>query len=234
MRRPARPGTPTTQSLLAHLHAVGFAGAPRPLGIDDRGREVLSYVVGAVAWPDHFTELLDTDDALARVGRLIRELHDALATFVPPADAVWQVVIPPDRVEQVVHHDLAPWNLVCGKRWAFIDWDFAGPGSRLWDLAYAAHGFVPLSADPTWDRIERAHRLRVLVDAYDLDEPQRRELASLLAPRARGMADFLRNRARVGEQPWAALWNQGHGAVWSADADLIEREHDRLLAALLA
>lgn len=65
------------------------------------------------------------------------------------------------------------------------------------------------------------------VDAYDLDEPQRRELTSLLAPRARGMADFLRNRACAGEQPWAALWNQGHG-------DLIEREHDRLLAALLA
>jgi hypothetical protein len=29
----------------------------------------------------------------------------------------------------------------------FIDWDGAGPGSRLWDLAYAAHGFVPLSDD---------------------------------------------------------------------------------------
>jgi hypothetical protein len=38
-------------------------------------------------------------------------------------------------------------------RWVFIDWDGAGPGSRLWDLAYAAHGFVPLAAggDPAAD-----------------------------------------------------------------------------------
>jgi hypothetical protein len=26
----------------------------------------------------------------------------------------------------------------------FIDWDGAAPGSRLWDLAYAITGFVPL------------------------------------------------------------------------------------------
>jgi thiamine kinase-like enzyme len=39
------------------------------------------------------------------------------------------------------------WNLVRdGERSVFIDWDGAGPGSRLWDLGYAAHGFVPLHA----------------------------------------------------------------------------------------
>ena len=51
----------------------------------------------------------------------------------------------------IAHQDLAPWNLVIGDRWAFIDWDTAAPGTRLWDLAYAVHGFVPLSADPGGD-----------------------------------------------------------------------------------
>src|SRR5260221_6573384 len=41
VRRPAGPWTPAVHALLAHLHAVGFDGAPRPLGVDERGREVL-------------------------------------------------------------------------------------------------------------------------------------------------------------------------------------------------
>ncbi|MEK8169329.1 hypothetical protein NKH77_04555 [Streptomyces sp. M19] len=41
-------------ALLAHLHEVGFRAAPRPLGIDDQGREVLTYLPGHVVWPDRF------------------------------------------------------------------------------------------------------------------------------------------------------------------------------------
>jgi hypothetical protein len=52
VRRPAGPWTPAVHALLDHLHAVGFRGAPRPLGLDDRGREVLTYVPGPVAHPD--------------------------------------------------------------------------------------------------------------------------------------------------------------------------------------
>src|SRR5690242_20727743 len=52
-RRPAGPHTPAVHALLSHLHAAGFGGAPRPLGIDERGREVLSFIPGTVPWPDH-------------------------------------------------------------------------------------------------------------------------------------------------------------------------------------
>lgn len=74
---------------------------------------------------------------LTRVGRLVRELREALASFTPSPSDPWEVAIPPDREELVCHHDLAPWNLVLvlgAERWVFIDWDGAGPGSRLWDL----------------------------------------------------------------------------------------------------
>jgi Phosphotransferase enzyme family len=232
VRRPAGPWTPAVHALLAHLHAVGFHGAPRPHGIDDLGREVLDFVPGTVPWPDRF-DLLLTDAGIARAGRLVRDFHDAVAGFVPPGDARWRVLIPADGAEIIAHHDLAPWNLVVSDAaWAFIDWDTAAPGTRLWDVAYAAHGFVPLTPNPEW-RPGAARRLRVFVDAYGLDEEERRALVALLGPRTWSMHDFLAAQAALGHQPWTRLWEEGHGAVWRADAEHIERHRADWTRALL-
>ena len=232
VRRPAGPWTPAVHALLDHLWSAGFRGAPRPLGIDDKGREVLTFIAGEVPWPSRF-DLLEPPDRLAAVGRLVRDLHDACAEFTPPPDARWNNLIPPDRTDLIVHHDLAPWNLVVGERMVFIDWDGAAPGSRLWDVAYAAHGFVPLSAHPDWQRTDAGPRLRVFADAYGLDEPQRRRLAPMLTTRTRAMHDFLRDQSALGTEPWATHWRTGHGEAWHADAEYIERNTDRWLRALL-
>jgi hypothetical protein len=236
VRRPAGPWTPAVHALLAHLRGAGFTGAPRPLGIDGRGREVLEFVPGTTVWPDRFGEV-GPRDRLARVGRMVREFHDAVAGFTPPPDAMWRVVIPPEDDgggEIVAHHDLAPWNLVTdADAWAFIDWDGAGPGSRLWDLAYAVKAFVPLSADPAWQRPDAAARVRVLADAYGLDEAQRRRLAPMLARRASAMHDLLAHGHRTGTQPWAQLWADGHGAVWRRDAEYIALREQEWRDALL-
>jgi hypothetical protein len=231
VRRPAGPWTPAVQALLGHLADVGFRGAPRPYGLDERGREVLEYLPGTMAWPDHF-DALDDSAALAAVGRLIREYHDAVAGFRPPAGARWQALWPPHGDEIIAHHDLAPWNLVLGDRPAFIDWDGAGPGSRLWDLAYAAHGFVPLA--PRTGADGAAARLRTLADGYRLAEADRYELAELLAVPARAMYELLARGADTGEQPWARLWSEGHGTVWHDDAEFIEQRTERWRRALLA
>jgi Ser/Thr protein kinase RdoA (MazF antagonist) len=241
VRRPAGPWTPAVHALLDHLHAAGFRAAPRPLGIDERGREVLSFLPGEAVWPDRFG-WLGPGARLVRVARLIRDLHDALAGFVPPADARWQTLVPDDSGdagEIIAHHDLAPWNLVADGpdgAWGFIDWDVAGPGSRLWDLAYAAHGFVPLSANPTFQLPDAgaAARLRLFADAYGLDEPGRRRLVPLLTRRTRGMHDFLRDQAAAGTEPWLTHWNTGHGDAWRTDADYTEHREARWLTALLA
>lgn len=233
VRRPAGRWTPAVHALLEHLRSVGFPGAPRPLGLDERGREVLEFVPGDVPWPGR-VDLLLPDAAVRAVGELIRGFHDAVAGFVPPADASWQVLIPADGAEIVAHHDLAPWNLVVGpRRWAFIDWDTAAPGTRLWDLAYAANGFalLPEGAGPA--RSEAAKRMRLLTDAYGLDEGQRRDLARLLGPRARAMYHFLATQAAAGIEPWRRLWAEGHGGHWRRRADHLDRHHDVWLSALL-
>lgn len=235
VRRPAGPWTPAVHALLTHLHEAGFRAAPRPLGIDDRGREVLTFVPGDMIWPDRFA-LVDPSAGLTRVARMVRDFHDAVAGFTPPPDARWNALVPADGADIIAHHDLAPWNLVADgdEGWAFIDWDNAAPGTRLWDLAYAVRGFVPLSAHPDWQRTDAPERLRLFVDTYGLDETGRRALVPLLGRRTRAMHDFLRAQAAEGNQPWARHWAEGHGDAWRSDAAYVEQREDLWLRALLA
>src|SRR5947209_10429997 len=99
VRRPAQPWTATVHALLRHLEDVGFVGAPRALGfdgatgalgLDDQGRERLTFLPGQTVgetspWPDW----VRSDDALRQVGEWLRRLHDATETFRPSDDAVW-------------------------------------------------------------------------------------------------------------------------------------------------
>jgi Ser/Thr protein kinase RdoA (MazF antagonist) len=228
VRKPASDATAAVEALLDHFAEVGFSGAPRSLGRDELGRHVLEYVPGKMAYA--LPPL--TASELRRLGAFIQELHDAAESFKPPPMPHWKVVIAPDREDLICHHDLAPWNLVCsGDRWVFIDWDAAGPGSRLWDLAYTASTFVPFCAggDPGLD----GPRLRALADGYGLDEQQRRAFPALIVAHTRGMYDLLHFASLTGEQPWARLYAEGHGEHWGPAADYIEAHLERWTAALL-
>jgi len=229
VRRPAGPWSRSVDAFLRHLHEAGFRGAPRPLGFDEQGRHVLEYVEGQVAMP---FDPGSTPGSLHRVGALIRAFHDASAAFTVPTDARWNVVIPPDSEDLVIHHDLAAWNLVRNpQRWVFIDWDNAGPGSRLWDFAYAAHGFVPL--DPATPPTTAGERLAALADGYRLDDADRERLVGLLSRRAMSMHHLLAHGRDSGNQPWARLWAEGHGQIWRQKAEYAEIHAALLLRACL-
>jgi hypothetical protein len=236
VRRPAGPWTPAVHALLEHLRAAGFRGAPRPLGIDDRGREVLTYLPGTVPWPH--LHLVGSEQDLRRVAHLVREFHDAASDFVAPPDARWQTLIPaeiPVHTSGIIaHHDLAPWNLVVnGDHLAFIDWDVSAPGSREWDVAYAMRGFVPLSANPAYRRDDAPARLRVFADAYGLGSDQRQTIVPMLARRAAAVHDFLADQAGRGVSPWSRQWREGHGEAWRADAGYIAAGEESWRRALL-
>jgi hypothetical protein len=229
VRRPAMPWSASVDALLVHFQAVGFEGAPRALGYDETGRQVLSFVEGVV---DPDPSDLDLS-RLAEVGRMIRRLHDASSTFIPPTDAIWNVAIAPDREDLVCHHDLAPWNLVrTPTQMTFIDWDGAGPGSRLWDVAYAAHGFVPLSPSARISDEVAGRRLAALVDGYGLGHEERALLVDMLGPRIRSMYELLTTGHETGTAPWNRLWDEGHGTVWRADAEYVDHQRSTWLTAL--
>jgi hypothetical protein len=230
VRKPALPHTLGVEAVLKHLADKGFAGSPATMGIDSQHRHVVEYIPGVLA--DSLPLL--TLDELHRLGRLIRELHDAMEDFESPADAVWDVAVPdPAGGSLICHNDLAPWNLVRdGNRWVFIDWDNTGPSSRLWDLAYAAHGFVQFVPDgtPSVDAV----RLRALVDGYGLSVGDRRTLPAQITAHTRGMYDLLVRGHQTGQQPWSRLYDEGHANHWGPTADYIEKHQTTWVSALRA
>src|SRR5207302_1190481 len=128
VRRPRTASWRAVHALLRHLERVGFTGSPRVLGIDEKGREILTFHDGVTTWPDA-PDLLATDDNLGRAARLVRDFHRASASFAPPPQVPWwQGSIDPIGGNLVLHGDLAPWNLVAGEEWVIIDWDSASPG----------------------------------------------------------------------------------------------------------
>jgi Ser/Thr protein kinase RdoA (MazF antagonist) len=122
--RQAGPWTPAVLALLRHLEQVGFKAAPRLVGtgLDAAGRETLTFIEGEFIEPGPWSLA-----GVSALGGLLRELHQATATFTPPADAAWfpwhgRVLGGSERV--IGHCDVAPWNIVAtgGLPVAFIDW----------------------------------------------------------------------------------------------------------------
>lgn len=208
VRKPWQHSTESTVNYISHLLTAGL-DVPRPLGRDDQGRQIIEFVPGTMAQDLHPLDL----SSLRRVGAMVRTIHDASATYSPSATA-WDVLIPVVGADLICHNDLAPWNLVVGERWTFIDWDGAGPSTRLWDLAYSAQSFCGLN--PPQSPTEAAGRLRVFVDSYDADQPLRAALPRAIAARSAAMYAMLRDSHSRREEPWASMFVNGHGDYWSS------------------
>jgi hypothetical protein len=162
------------------------------LGVDDQGREIMSYISGET-WGDHIdpdepkTALVTirswpaatrSESALAEIGRLYADLHRAARGFRPAAP-IWREYELPMRDDEIVSHgDAGPWNIVYrdGLPVALIDWDNAQPNLPINDLASIAWHFVPLGPDDFLracgftEPFETGRRLRVLCDAYGLGD----------------------------------------------------------------
>jgi hypothetical protein len=188
VRRPVRPFSATVQAYLTHLREAGFAGAPLPLGTDEQGREILTFVPGDVPREPLAPETAG-DDVLAALARLIRALHDASEGWTPPPDAVWGGLpgaaaagAPSSGSELVSHRDYCPGNVVFrdGLPVALIDFDLAKPTTKIYDIANALYWWAPLL-----DPLDRAAafvsadipgRVALFADSYGMTARHRQEL----------------------------------------------------------
>lgn len=212
VRRPLTEFSTGRRALLNHLEAVGFEGAPRYLGIDEQGREVLSYVPGsAIVKP--YPEWALTDAALVSVARLLREYHDAVAGFDYTRHR-WPRPLPaPFRGGVICHNDLNLDNIVfaSGRAVALIDFDLASPGCVGWDLAGCVRLWAPFEADPGRPTTERRslERLAIFADAFAATTVQRENLVDAMVPCHDWSYDIVRDAVRSGHPAFRQDWIAG-------------------------
>ena len=216
VRRVAGPWTLAVHALLAHLAARNFPGAPRPLGFDGQGREVLTFLEGETVgsgkpWP----AWTHAEGTLDQVALWMRAYHQAVADFTPPPGAVWREggTWSPGLI--IGHNDTAPYNAAWhqGTLAGFFDWDFAGPATPEWDLAFAAFSWVPLHArhvvatEGFTDFAARPGRRRRFLRAYGSTATEA-EFLDVVRARVQAHADGVRSLAAAGDEVFGRLLSQ--------------------------
>jgi mutator protein MutT len=198
VRRGVGPWTPAVHALLAHLARRGFTDVPVVLGTDERGREALTYLPGRV--PEVAVEVT-SEGALASAMRWLRRYHDAVDDV--HFDGPWRTTnrrLAPG--ELICHCDFAPYNVALASKptgeevVGVFDWDMAGPGTRLEDLAFAAWNWVPLHGALPPD--SAARRLELMAAAYGRGVAAA-DMAGGVVPRIERSLDVIRRGQAAGD-----------------------------------
>lgn len=227
VRRPRGPWSSSVASYLHHLTRVGFPESPRYLGIDERGRDILQFIPGDVPSQPVVELWAAATSVLVGIADLLRRLHEASASFVPPADARWfgddvHVDMPADLrsgppFDIISHFDVTPQNVVFreGKPIGLIDFDLTRPGSRLGDVVNTAMWWVPLfpepDRDPALTMCNAPTRLAMFVDAYGLTDLQRASFCDVAIDGASRSWHRMRANAKQRGGGWARMWAEGVG-----------------------
>lgn len=196
VRRVTGPWTPAVHKLLKSYEQAGVQKVPAVHGVDDEGREILTFIPGEVlAWQK--PEVLWDPAHLTAAAVLLRNLHDASLQLLDP-QLVWRQ---PRRepAEVVCHNDFAPYNLIVsqGELAGVIDFDMASPGTRVWDLSYLGYRLAPYAEDaPNYDSGrwgEPDERLLTLVEAYG-GGIRLSEVLATMVERLEALAEFTEQR----------------------------------------
>lgn len=208
VRRPRGERTDFVQQVLAHLEARGVVWAPRPRGIDELDREVLSWIPGEI--PASGDEI-----DLAALAGIVRQLHDLTTAWV-------------DGFECVVHDDLQPRNVVVrGRRpVGLIDWEQARPGRRVEDVAKLCWSFVEPTEDA--DPVEIGERWLDLATTYGLEQMD--ALLPTVLVQLRACADDIRRESDAGSERHQILAARGDHVTlrsmhrWTVENERLLRE----------
>lgn len=236
VRRSAKHN-PFVYELLQHLEQARYPYSPRYLGIDEKGREILSYLDGDVsgnAYPE--VELyMWSDEVLSELAILIRRYHDATVGFIPSVKSENEYR-DPSLYEVICHNDAALYNVVFKdeRPAGIIDFDMAGPGPRIWDIAYTLYTCVPLASfSPGKDDREvneykkendaaiRRKRIKLFFSSYGIHLPS--NLKQWVISRIEFMCTTLAERAALGDSAFIKLVEEGHLAHYEKEVRFLEQ-----------
>lgn len=240
--RPTGYWSPCVHELLKHLEKQDFGGAPRFLGVDEYGREILTFISGEVPGNDYpnLQPYMWADEALVGLARLLRDFHDATAGITLKSAGRWQLSYADEEKHEVIcHNDAALYNVVFkqGAPVALIDFDMAGPGPRMWDIAYSIYTSIPLASfSPDYSSgttvsyqsdlhaAERRRRIYLFFESYGTPIPN--ELQQWIIKRLTTLCDTLRNGAASGNLAFKKMVDEGHLAHYEREIQFVTDHFD--------
>ena len=238
VRRPNEPWSPAIRVLLDHLATAVPGIAPRSLGIDEKGRDTISFVEGETG---HYplAEQMRSDASMVSAARLLRRYHDAASALRDRIDLPWQYADPdPDRREVICHNDAAPYNIIFqnGLPAMLLDFDHAGPGPRIRDVAYAVYRFAPLASDESchgfgWTTPpNRFARARMFIETYGLESTD--GLIAMVEHRVRNLRDNILELAQTDPTRVTRHLQEDHIGSYNSDLAWIDAHRHEIEDAL--
>jgi Ser/Thr protein kinase RdoA (MazF antagonist) len=171
----------------------------------------------------------------------LRAFHDAVEGFSLAGNgSSWSTELAdPSGTGLVCHNDVCPENVVfrAGEAVALLDFDFAAPGRRVWDVAATLSMWAPLHA-PQWRRgfptsLDPVARVALFADAYGLGDRERAEFLPLLRRRQQMGRSFVRSRIRHGDQSFEQMVAEFGGEErWDAADRWLDAEAAQIEARL--
>lgn len=236
VRRELKPDSPKIHKLLKHLENKGFSYAPKFLGIDEKRREILSFIEGEAGnYP--LKEYMWSDDVLMDIAKMLRLYHDSVSDF--SFDGSWESIDnTPQQFEVLCHNDFAMYNIIFNHKRpiGIIDFDVAGPGPRLWDIAYTLYTCVPLSRvylsetgeKVYYNSLQHANRIkrrvRLFFESYG--EGIEENYLEMVLLRLEGLCKTITRRAREGDIAFQKMIAEGHLKHYQNDINFI-RQHGK-------
>jgi hypothetical protein len=226
VRREAGPWTSTHQALLAHLQDKGFP-APAPLGLDDQGRETVSWLPGRAAnWP--WPPALLAPDGARAIGALLHAYHAAVADFVPSSPPVWRHG--PQAIgagEIALHGDFGPHNLIWSpdELVGVIDFELTRPGVAEEDVGFAVIRAAQLRPDAMTEPpgFETPPNRSARLDAFAAGYGANRAMLLKAALTSQlGEIDRIVRLGGAGLEPWASFRRRGLEAIARAELAWID------------
>ncbi len=230
-----KPYSATVHRLLKHLEKKGANFCPRFLGIDQYGREKLSFVRGTTM-EDYpcCQELKDKIKVVRAAADLLKKLHAATADYQLEASDQWFLEYTGDLVKEVIcHNDFAPYNVTFENDLpvGIIDFDTACPAPREWDIAYAVYRFVPLSKefydpsekayrsyDKTKDAKERKILLKEFLDSYGI----KTDIGKHIIDRLEALVKLFDEECKKGNEAFLRMNQEGHQELYRKEIEFIK------------
>jgi hypothetical protein len=234
VRRELKANSSNIHALLKHLEHKGYEHAPTYMGIDEKGREVLSFIEGEAG---HYPakKYMWSDEVLHEIAKMLRFYHDAVSDF--SFDDSWAPLDhTPQHAEVLCHNDFAIYNIIFQneKPIGMIDFDVAAPGPRLWDMAYTLYTCVPLSRfylaetgekvyyDSSRDADRIKNRVKLFFDSYG--EGFKESYIEMVLLRLEGLCKTIRRKADEGDPAFRKMIDEGHLEHYQNDIRFIS-EH---------